>query len=834
MQSKLYKKDNFYAEIAAYNSALTASDLCERLGLEIENGKILCPLHDEDTPSAHIYDDHVYCHGCGAYLSPIKLVMAVEDTDFNEAIRRIAKEAGVPEPSLNGDSESRYKAIERVCETYNQLFQDSLEHPEKAITYLESRGLDAELLKGKVGYLPYSYKPKDKEASEKAGLISKKGNFLLAGRLVMPITLHGQIVSLYGRSLDDDTIPKHIYPAITAPPMPAALWNLDKCRKKESIWLCESIIDALTLVRHGYDAVGLFGARGLTDARLELLKKSAIKKIILIFDADKNRSGQMAALEVGDKLFREGFVVSILALPLPDGQFKTDANSYFQEHTLDDFKSLPVKDFFDYLLDSVPANGSPQSKYQALQPILELVSAQPELTWEDYAKSIRERVPNYSQAPLLEEIRKIQQGAKESSNRKFRPLLYAQMILDAQPVLFSTGAFYHYDGGAYRYWYSEELDKEITTLLGPDALPHQLDAIKRMLKGETFMRPEYVNRSGLLNLKNGILDLESGEFSEHSPEFLSTVQSDVVFDPEAQWPLWKKFLDEVLPEQDQQFLLSEIFGYSLTTSTAHHKAFFLLGEGANGKSVVLAVLEALAGIENCSALMLSDLRERFRLAELDGKLVNIVSEVEAKSLVDDAKFKSIVAGDPQVGERKNEHPFKFRPFAKWIVGCNSLPATRDRSYGYERRIVILPFEHIVPKEKRNPNLARELIASELSGILNWAIGGYRRLQENRGFTVPQASKEALDEYKEQIDPILVFINENLSRADTGGTLLKKINRVYRSWAEENGYKPVSSGLLRKGIEKEIGIKAKHRKDGQFLPVLLKDNGDGFGDGVTVG
>ena len=476
---------------------------------------------------------------------------------------------------------------------------------------------------------------------------------------------------------------------------------------------------------------------------------------------------------------------------------------------------------------------SPSQQTEVLSPntnlfnlVLELVASQPELTWEDYAKIIHERVPTYAQARILEEIRKLQQETTESSKRKFRPLLYARMILEAQPVLFSNGAFHRYEGGAYRYWYSEELDREITELLGPDALPHQLDGIKRMLKGETFMRPEHVNRSGLLNLKNGILDLETGEFSEHSPELFITIQSDVIFDPNAQWPRWKRSLDEVLPEQDKQFLLAEIFGYCLTTGIAYHVAFFLLGQGANGKSVILAVLEALVGIENCSALMLSDLRERFRLAELDGKLVNIVSEVESKSLVDDAKFKSIVAGDPQVGERKNQDPFKFRPFAKWIVACNSLPATRDHSYGYERRIIILPFEKTVPKEKRNPNLAKELIASELSGILNWAIGGYRRLQQNKGFTVPEASKEALNEYKEQIDPILVFINEYLSRADTGGTLLKKINRTYRMWAEENGYKPVSSGLLRKGIEKELGIEAKHRNEGKFLPVLIKEDGDG--------
>jgi putative DNA primase/helicase len=817
------KKDDLFSEIAIYNTALSASDLCERLGLELENEKILCPRHDEDEPSAHVYHDHIYCFGCGAYIDPIRLVMETNKCGFKESLRWIAAEAGLPEPSLNGDSESRYKSINTVSESYNQVFKDSLETPDKAVTYLEGRGLDRKFLRGRVGYLSRFYNPKDVEQAKKTGLISRNGNFLLAGRAIVPITHHGRIVGLYGRAVDDDHLPKHIYPATTAPSMPAALWNLDKCGNKETIWLCESIIDALTLVQRGYDAVGLFGTQGLIEARLSLLKKSKIKKINLAFDADKNGSGQKAALEVGEKLFRAGFQVSIQALPLPDGECKTDLNSYFQAHDVEEFKNLPLRDFFDCLLEFIPTSGSVQARYQALQPILELIAAQPEITWEDYAKVIRERVPNYAQSKILEEIGKIGQGDNESSKQKFRPLIHAQTIIKAQPVLFSNGAFHRYQDGAYRYWFSEELDKEITDLLGPDALPHQLDSIKRMLKGETFVRPERVNRSGLLNLKNGVLNLETGEFSEHLPEIFSTVQSDVAFDPKAQWPLWKKFLEVVLPEEDKQFLLSEIFGYCLTTSIAYHKAFFLLGEGANGKSVVLQLLEALAGVENCSALMLSDLKERFRLAELDGKLINIVSEVEAKSLVDDAKFKSIVAGDPQVGERKNQDPFKFRPFAKWIVACNSLPATRDRSYGYERRIVILPFEKTVPKEKRNPNLAKELIASELSGILNWAIGGYRRLQENKGFTTPEASEKALDEYKEQIDPILVFMDEYLSRADTGGTLLKVINRTYRAWADENGYKPVSSGLLRKGIEKELGIESKHRREGQFLPVLLKNN-----------
>ena len=107
------------------------------------------------------------------------------------------------------------------------------------------------------------------------------------------------------------------------------------------------------------------------------------------------------------------------------------------------------------------------------------------------------------------------------------------------------------EAGVLRYWYQEEIERIIIELLGEDAQPHQMDSVKRMLKSESFQRPELVNRSGLLNVKNGVLDLNSGEFLEHSPDFLSTVQSDAIFDPKARWSLWKTVLDEVLPAEGQ-------------------------------------------------------------------------------------------------------------------------------------------------------------------------------------------------------------------------------------------------------------------------------------------
>ena len=220
--------------------------------------------------------------------------------------------------------------------------------------------------------------------------------------------------------------------------------------------------------------------------------------------------------------------------------------------------------------------------------------------------------------------------------------------------------------------------------------------------------------------------------------------------------------------------------------------------------------------------MLTDINHNFRLAELNGKLVNIVVETEAKSLLADARFKAIVSGDVQTAERKYGHPFKFRPFAKWIIAANNLPATRNKSFGFERRILILPFNRKVPPERINLNLAKEIIEQELSGILNWAIAGHLRLENNKNFTNPAASKKALAEYKEQIDPILLFIEERLSKSKNEITPLKEIYSVYKHWSDDYGYKPVSATSLRGSIEKKLKIEKCRQNRGIYLPVVIVD------------
>ena len=384
------------------------------------------------------------------------------------------------------------------------------------------------------------------------------------------------------------------------------------------------------------------------------------------------------------------------------------------------------------------------------------------------------------------------------------------------------GKHYAYESGVYRLIYPEEIDQQTIGLIGEETQSSHLDAVRKFLGSVCFVRPETVNPRGILNLKNGLLNLESESLDDHSPDVLSTVQAETAFDPAATCPLWLQTVEEILPDPESRHLLAQVFGYCMTPDNSFQKGFILYGEGSNGKSVITDILEALVGRENCAALHLSDFKERFRLAELQNRLVNFSTEVEAKGLVNDAKLKGIITGDPITAERKNQAPFVFRPFVKLIVSCNNLPRSTDKSHGYFRRWTILPFTVTFPPEKWDRQRARRIIETELSGVLNWAIGGYKSLKDAGHFAEPSASKEALQEYKRQTDPVIDFVEEciKIFPNDEKGRPLKELYAAFQTWAKDNGYKGSGRKTFSAAIQRITGVSiAKDRELGWFFPGL---------------
>ena len=131
----------------------------------------------------------------------------------------------------------------------------------------------------------------------------------------------------------------------------------------------------------------------------------------------------------------------------------------------------------------------------------------------------------------------------------------------------------------------------------------------------------------IINLKNGLYNLQEDKLVEHTPDYYSTVQLNASYDPKAQCPRFKQYLKEVL-DVDQIPLIQEMLGYFLVPITRAQKCFVIVGEGGAGKSQLLLVLnQVLLGSENVSNVSWQALNERFKTAELFGKLANIFADL---------------------------------------------------------------------------------------------------------------------------------------------------------------------------------------------------------------
>src|SRR5262249_15780424 len=149
------------------------------------------------------------------------------------------------------------------------------------------------------------------------------------------------------------------------------------------------------------------------------------------------------------------------------------------------------------------------------------------------------------------------------------------------------------------------------------------------------------------------------------------------------------FLNRNLPEEGKQRLLRQWAGYCLTRTTELQRCLFMVGDGANGKSVALAVFEAFLGSENCCSVALEDFSDRFRMMQTIDKLTNIVPEVGEIDRVAEGRIKAYVTGELITFEKKYKDPFAARPTARLTLATNTLPLFRDRSRGIWRRIILL-------------------------------------------------------------------------------------------------------------------------------------------------
>ncbi len=352
---------------------------------------------------------------------------------------------------------------------------------------------------------------------------------------------------------------------------------------------------------------------------------------------------------------------------------------------------------------------------------------------------------------------------------------------------------YHYREGAYRPEGKDYVQSRVKQIL------EQQNATKHWTSHRAGEVAKYIAVDapllwdrpplGILNVRNGLLDVESKTLKPHTSEHLSPIQIPVDYDPTATCQQWDKFVGEVFPS-DCLSLAYELPAHLMLPDLSHQVAFLLIGDGSNGKSTYLTGVQSFVGLQNVVGLSLQQLeRDRFSTARLVGMLANICPDIPSDHLASTSTFKAIVGGDRLTAERKFCPSFEFTPFCRLVFSANHFPQSRDGSFAVFRRWVVVPFERtfegreVIPKPVMDQRLSTP---TELSGLLNKALKALPLLRQRGSFTRSESTQGAWLEFREQTDPVATWLETHTAITPDGMVTKKDLLIAYSAYCGEQG------------------------------------------------
>lgn len=331
-----------------------------------------------------------------------------------------------------------------------------------------------------------------------------------------------------------------------------------------------------------------------------------------------------------------------------------------------------------------------------------------------------------------------------------------------------------------------------------------------------------------IGFANGIYDVTTGEMIQFSPDKIITNKIPWDYDPSAYSEIADRTLNKLACGDEQiRRLLEECIGYCFYRRNELSKAFILTGEKANGKSTFLEMVRNVLGDNNCSALDLAELDERFSVATMGGRLANIGDDIsdefmQGKSV---AMFKKIVSGNEIKAEVKNDpNIFFMRPYVKLLFSANDIPRMKDKTGAVLRRLVIVPFNARFSKDDPDydPYIIYKLRTPEVMKYLcRIAVEGLRRVLENNSFSTSDKVEKEIQDYEVSNNPILLFLQETeLSQILNQPT--KEVHRVYRVFCVENGFSEMTLANFSKELNRRLGLTVTRRRiNGKLVGIYTK-------------
>lgn len=374
-----------------------------------------------------------------------------------------------------------------------------------------------------------------------------------------------------------------------------------------------------------------------------------------------------------------------------------------------------------------------------------------------------------------------------------------QAILSNYKILACSARMYVFDEKKGCFVKSANERRSIYEMLAPDCrlkiTSHQIDEVVKRLKSlpETeFDVDLFDNKTNLINVKNGVVNILTFEMTSKSEEYCFSNELGFEFMSQAKIedaPTFQQYCKtSLVGDAGKTKLLLQIIGYAICNDYSLKTACFLTGFPHSGKSHVVRLIGEVVGKDQTTNLTLSELSRRFSTSQIAFSRLNLNGDIETDTLSDVSMYKRLLGGDRSFAEFKGKDGFMFTPRTHFLYGCNNLPELKEiqASTAYIDRVTLLHFPVSINPTQWDPQL-HEKLWGERNVIFSLAVKELSRmLNGNRQFDVDSDSNKVYQRYKDAINPVATFVRE-CCLTDPEGKLYKdEFFAGFRLWCEEEG------------------------------------------------
>ena len=752
--------------------------------------------------------------------------------DIGRAIGYLAERWNITTPEDKID----VKHVEVIFNTYRAIlehactyYEETLWKPEheNVVRYLNGRGLTDETIRAlRIGWAdnPCPYLKKQGFAMED---ISDSGLLSFMNRIMIPYLRNGKPAYMLGRASVWPELPSSNpgakYMKLFRHEMSEhPIWGLETLRSRPgTVIIAEGIFDAISCWQEGYPVVTAVTGAFSGEQKKDLIPALKDRHVIVCMDYDpETHAGQRFTTALASELFEAG--ISVSACYLTGDDAKKDISLLYaampERKTLErifaqseKWEKLTIKKIAD-------EDSEDDRKKQLYAFMKECVR---HFDWPDIAELIdlAKCSGEFNRAWLTELQKQLKRPPTE--------LEVSDIFIEKNDIIFHPNmGFFRYETSKWKRITELAVKNIILDICGRHASSRLVDSSFNIVRTRIEKDVTFDAESGMLNFPNGMVNVENGERLPHMREYWSLRQMSYCYDPDADCKEWLAFLESVTDgDEAKQNLIQEMFGYCLTRDVRYQKCFCMLGEGSNGKSVLLKVLEAMVGEENTSHVEIAYLNQDFQRIKLLGSLVNICNDMNTDVSGTESFLKAIVAGDPISGCFKFRDYIDFSPYCKMVFSANRQPTARDVDYALLRRFCFISFP---VKYVDNPTAANErkkvdnivdCLLAELPGILNWALRGLKCLREQGRFTEPEDQKRLKAELYRLNNPVIAFVEEVVGNGGSHWTARisrREIYEEYDKWCRRTNTKPLSARGFWPRLREVFPIEEFHSFDGWYV------------------